>query len=310
MTTKPPIAVMSFNRPDYLRQVLISLAAQDDGSHGPIHLFQDGAVSAITGRKAAEPDDIERCIAIFSTIFPDGVVHRSASNIGVAQNFLNAENFFFEDQSSEAAYFFEDDMILSPYYLRLMDFFYDMYRGPKKIGYFAAYGHLKATTADQIKRRTELRRLAHHWGFGLFRHHWLEMQPLMKVFYDVTLGRDYKSRDHDMIRDHYRGNGIMVGVTSQDDVKKAVSYALKRPSLNTFATYGRYIGATGLHMTPEAFERHGYKLTEWLDGVDFGFKHPTDAQIEKMVADEVSGRRVNIEKQVAETAAKVAAKAT
>lgn len=299
MVQKPPIAVMSFNRPDYLRQVLISLAAQDDGSHGPVHLFQDGAVNPISGRRSADQADIDRCLEIFRVIFPNGIVHYKGYNVGVAQNFFEAESYFFNEIKAEAVYFFEDDMVLSPYYLRLMDFFFELYREPRKVGYFAAYGSLKAPAAEQAKKRLELRRLAHHWGFGLFRHHWLEMQPIMQKYYEVTLGRDYRDRDHKIITGSYRDRGILIGVSSQDDVKKSVSYYLGRPSLNTFAVYGRYIGAKGLHMTPESFEKTGYHLTEWLDGVDLRFKHPTDEQIERMLVDETTGRRANIEKQMA-----------
>ncbi len=59
-TPYPPIAVMSFNRPDYLRQVLESLAAQKgaDIEAREVFLFQDGWRNPHSGRVCAEASDI------------------------------------------------------------------------------------------------------------------------------------------------------------------------------------------------------------------------------------------------------------
>lgn len=46
-----PVVVMAFNRPDYLRETLASIAAQPCVAEGrrEVHLFQDGAVNFHSG---------------------------------------------------------------------------------------------------------------------------------------------------------------------------------------------------------------------------------------------------------------------
>src|SRR4051812_26108879 len=107
-----PIAVMSFNRPGLLRQVLQSLLAQRDPrlAQREIHLFQDNAVNAYSRIRYTEDKDIRDCLEVFRSIFPNGIVHLASNNIGICENFKSAEEYFFEERKFECTYFFEDDM--------------------------------------------------------------------------------------------------------------------------------------------------------------------------------------------------------
>ncbi len=91
-----PLAIMSFDRPAFLEQVLESLKAQRGGAMDgrEVHLFQDGAVNRYSGITYADAADIDKCVAIFHAAFPGGKVHRSEDNIGVCENFLRAEEYF------------------------------------------------------------------------------------------------------------------------------------------------------------------------------------------------------------------------
>lgn len=196
----PPIAVMSFNRPDYLRQVLASLAAQEGAAieEREIILFQDNWRNAHSGRVCADAADIEASIAVFREIFPAGQVMLAPDNIGVAENFFRAETHMFREIGADCAYFFEDDLVLEAHYLatldRLRDGFAASGASGGRVGYFACYGNLQASEAEQRKNARTLRRLGHNWGFGLFRQHWEEMQPVMADYYSLVLGRDYRGR--------------------------------------------------------------------------------------------------------------------
>jgi GT2 family glycosyltransferase len=112
-----PIAVMSFDRPHYLESVLRSLRAQAVPiAATEIFLFQDGYRSRY-GHDLTDPRRVERCLELFETIFPGGKALSSTENLGVAFNFARAEDYFFEELGAEAAFFFEDDLVLSPHYL-------------------------------------------------------------------------------------------------------------------------------------------------------------------------------------------------
>ncbi|WP_270938253.1 glycosyltransferase family 2 protein, partial [Falsiroseomonas oryzae] len=305
----PPIAVMSFNRPDYLRQVLESLAAQADIAQREVFLFQDHWRNEHSGRVLGTAEEVEACIAAFRDIFPRGHVLAAPANLGVAENFHRAETLFFRELKADCGYFFEDDLVLAPRYLATLDALRDATGPTGKVGYFACYGHLQADLAEQARRARLLRRIGHLWGFGLFRSHWEEMQPLMAEYYELVLGRDYKTRPHEEIQRRYRGRGILIGVTSQDDVKKAVTYALGRVGLNTHVASGRYIGAVGLHMNPKKFEASGFARTEWLDLPRVEFDLPDAAGFAALHAEEMQVRARNIEKEAEKAREKEAARA-
>src|SRR5690349_6596931 len=103
-----PIVVMSFNRPEMLRQVLQSLKLQESAAieDREVHLFQDNAVNAYSRLRYARDEDIFACVEVFKSEFPSGIVHLSPKNIGVCENFKRAEEYVFEDRKFECAYFF------------------------------------------------------------------------------------------------------------------------------------------------------------------------------------------------------------
>lgn len=294
-----PIVVMSFNRPDYLEQVLLSLAEQDaaDLVGRGIYLFQDGAVSEITGRRFADDADIDQSVAVFEKIFPFGVVFRSSGNLGVAKNFRRAEEFVFRKLGSECAYFFEDDMIVSHLYLQVLDSMAEQAISNPRIGYFAAYGDHHLSLAEQRSHESKLDRLGHHWAFGLTRRHWLRLDEWLKPYYDLVMNVDYRDRPSPQILDMFRRRGIPIGVSSQDDTKKVGTYALGCVSLNTKIVYGRYIGERGLHMRADKFAERGYSNTKIYDRLVVNFDYPSDDQVSKMIEREYSGRWKNINSQ-------------
>jgi GT2 family glycosyltransferase len=113
-----PIGVLSFNRPDYLEQVLTSLSAQlvpDDHCY----LFQDGAWNPCSGETRAQEAELWRCVEVFSRLIPAGRVFASPMNLGVAGNYRRAEAYIFQYLRSQEAVFLEDDLVLSPDFMRV-----------------------------------------------------------------------------------------------------------------------------------------------------------------------------------------------
>ena len=80
-----PIAILSFDRPAYLRPVLKSLARQTSPDDRVI-LFQDGAFNRYSGRRKADPRNVASCINLFRQYFPRGEVCESPENLGIAFN--------------------------------------------------------------------------------------------------------------------------------------------------------------------------------------------------------------------------------
>jgi hypothetical protein len=294
---------MSFNRPHYLRQVLDSLKAQPGIGRHEIVLFQDGGRHPVTEIQHARPEQIEACLAAFREAFPRGRVLRARANLGVAGNFHRAETFVFREMGADCAYFFEDDLVLSPRYLATLDRMREAAEASGEVGYFACYGQLNATEEEQRRDPARLQALAHLWGFGLFRTHWEAMQPEMVEYYDIVLGRDYRSRPHAEILQAYRDREILVSVSSQDDVKKAVTYALGKVALNTTLVHARYIGEEGLHSDPERFRRNGFDRTVVLDLEQPPIVVPDRAALDVIRASERDWRVRKIEREAKAAAA-------
>ncbi len=305
-----PIAILSFNRPDYLRQVLASLVAQEGAAleRRNIILFQDGWHNAYSNRGAARFEDIETCIAAFRQMIPHGEVMAAPNNLGVAENYLRAEKHLFEALDAPCGYFFEDDLVLAPRYLATLDTLRAATEAVEEVGYFACYGNLQASLADQLAKPRQIRRLEHLWGFGLHRRHWQAMQPLLADYYELVLGRDYhpRARRTPEILARYRAKGIPVAVSSQDDVKKAITYHLGRVALNTNLVSARYIGEAGLHSNPQRYAAGRYAETVIPDIPRVAFDLPDAAGLAAMREREAEERRRRIAAKAAEIAAREA----
>lgn len=273
--TDTPIAVLSFNRPHYLTAVLDSLAAQVDLGNRQVCLFQDNAVSPHTQTRYAEDKDIAACIDIFREKFPSGIVMLAEHNLGVARNFLRAEEWAFLHLGSDGCFFFEDDMVLSPHYLTMMDRLFAFAMANDRVGYFAAFGALTMPMQQQRSLARTLRRLSYHWGFGLTRRHWTDLRQWLDPFYQMTADMDYKDPRRIKVVRYYQARGVPLLGANQDVLKQNGTVQLGRVSINTTACFAKYIGAEGLHFTQDNYDRHGFGRGEmYPEPVDLDFPTP------------------------------------
>ncbi len=282
-----PIIVMSFNRPQFLEKVLASLKAQIPGSLDgrEIHLFQDGAANRYSRLRYARDVDIAASIEVFKSFFPEGIVHAVEDNIGICENFQRAERFIFEDRDFECAYFLEDDLVLSPAYLNMMDALQEWAEGMPNVAYFAAYGNYYADRKEIQDQRRELMTLDHHWGFGLLRRHWRAMQPLLAPFYDVVVGTDYSRRHHQEVFALYEAQDAAPRASSQDAAKAFACARLGVWRCNTVMPFAKYIGDVGQHMTSEVFEALGFSRVIVANEM-IRLRYPVEAEVAAAIAEQ------------------------
>jgi hypothetical protein len=150
-----PIAIMSFNRPHFLAETLQTLLAQQGGDFDTreVHLFQDGSINRWSRMRYASEQDIQSCLDLFRQAFPRGRIHYTGENIGICENFCRAEAFFFEMNSFSTAWFFEDDMILSPMYFRMMEQLQRYAAMTPRVAYYSAYGNYYASHTEVASNR-------------------------------------------------------------------------------------------------------------------------------------------------------------
>jgi hypothetical protein len=263
---RAPIILMSFNRPAYLKRVLESLAGQHDGLKGrEVHLFQDGAVNRYSGVRYADDAAISDCVLLFRAMFPHGHVHASPDNIGICENFRQAETFAFQELDAPVGYFFEDDLVLGRWYVETLDRIWDQVKDRPLIGYFAAYGRHETPTDEQMRFGGRMVELPQNWGFGLSRRHWEDMQPLLKPYFDSVVGQDYRQRNNTEIAMLYVKGGYYQDESSQDGAKWWATIRLGRWNAMTAACQARYIGEVGTHSTEQTFRSLNYHLSNFRD---------------------------------------------
>jgi hypothetical protein len=282
-----PIAILSFDRPDYLQQMLSSLRRQVN-RRDEIILFQDGAWNAYSRQQKATPRAIDACIRTFRRFIPWGTVVRSEHNLGIAENYERAEQHLFRTLAAAEALFLEDDLVLSPNFLAVTQMLLDLAQRDPRIGYVSAYGNLWAKPAEQTARRRQLIHMHENWGFALTRSAWLAERPFREQYLRLVQGRDYGARDHDAILRFYRERGWHLNVTSQDGARWIGSLELDRVRLTTFACHARYIGRRGVHWTEDLYKRSGLGSTKLYRGAPEPPEPPTDAQIAEWLAIERS----------------------
>ncbi len=292
---RPPltIALLSFNRPGYLAQVLRSLAPQlqkDD----EVYLFQDGAENRFSQRAHARDDDIDACLSAFHDLVADGyprrVAFRSAENLGIAGNYRRAEAHVFETLQRDAALFLEDDLVLGPHYLSMTARLLELAKEQPRIGYVAAYGDFWASLETQRFRRGALMPMHENWGAALTRASWLAQRPLRESYWDLVKERDYTMRDDEAIRALYRARGLDCPYTSQDASRWVACCVAGLVRLTTAICQARYIGERGVHSTPQQYAQYRFADAQIYPDAPV-ILTPSPSQLDFWIAQSVRGFR-------------------
>lgn len=202
------------------------------------------------------------CCEIFSENFPEGKIFTTDKNLGIALNFERAENFIFETLNSEVGLFFEDDLILTRYYMEAMHQLIPFAQEEDRVAYVAAYGNHRATLSDQIKQESDLMMMDHKWGFALTRRQWLRQKPILEPYLNIIRRNAYSKRDSKAIYDYFETLGYSSLGTSQDGAKDVASCVLGTIKIMTFVCLAKNAGRLGVHARPDFYDEHGFGNTE------------------------------------------------
>ena len=115
---KIAVGIISWNRPQYLKQLIESLEI-NDCSEVDFHLFQDGAVCKFTGKKLTEPSKITESVRVFSdSKLPNKYYHIRDNNVSNAINQFEAMRTIYKHYPHFI--FLENDVIVSPNFITIM----------------------------------------------------------------------------------------------------------------------------------------------------------------------------------------------
>lgn len=260
------IAIMAYDRPQYLEKVLVSLKNSliYSKSNFDTYLFQDNTYNIYSQNQKTSDYLIAENIAIFKKNFEHGQVMLSPINLGVALNFDRAERFLFLTRNYDAAIFLEDDLVMHPYYISVLTRLLDQATESDRIGIVACYGtHHERPSHEQVAWKDNVGILSHQWGFGLTRDLYLRRRVIVDRYTNLLRAIDYSEKElrATEIRSLHNEMGFESNVTSQDMVKSMATIHLGCANINTSAVLGKNIGEVGLHSSEATYVEQGYDGT-------------------------------------------------
>ena len=267
------VCVIAYNRPHYFQDVARSLAANPESRDLPLHFFLDG------GPGATQPENE----AIISACgFPRRRVVRRTRNLGCEANIVQAHRFMFDEAGCDAIIHLEDDLVLSPHYLRLTRRLLEWATAHyDNVGAVQAWDRCLLSRAEKRERLRHVRprcQSAHWWGYALARRAWDRMRHVVDAYEERFLCRETGDRLDDgavraFIRQTVDGGPRAPGgrlapaepnaepgflhphvATGNDSIHALALWQAGLVRLCTVVNRARNVGRVGLHATEEFFE--------------------------------------------------------
>lgn len=243
-------AVMCFNRPNYLKQVIESILNNENYNNFDWFFYQDD--HTIDGIKYADHELINESTNIIlknSNKFKFFTLFQADENIGVARQKQKAHQLFKE---YENVIFFEDDMILSPYYLHLLVTI------NKQFSKCIVQANDRTGGLPKDNFTLHLNELipswCHWWGYLMPYDIYKQIQEGFD-YYVNFIGPNYRKRPSKAIKQEFN-----VGATSHDAILSLYSEKSNIQKLTTVVPRAKYIGERGLHARPEWYKKFKFNI--------------------------------------------------
>jgi hypothetical protein len=253
---KTPIVLIAFNRPNYFYETCNSIACQLDDR--PVYLFIDGP------KTQQDLFNINTVKWSFNNCFPNGEIFQEEDNIGIAFNTKKAREVVFEEHSR--AIFIEDDLVIEPYYLSMLDRLMDKLEDDQNVGMIncfagAATRNNNLNTLDnQDKNKSKLIACSHTYAMGMWANKYEKIKPTLYEYYKL-LPSIYKNRPHQPIIDFWRKKGLGQGmnITSQDKATDSSMLLVNQYKVSTYTNNLKYIGEIGDNSNTFAFKNFNWE---------------------------------------------------
>lgn len=162
-----PIALFAYRRPDHLAACLAALAACPEASGSPLVVFCDGPRSDTDAAAVAEVRRIARAATGFASV---DVVERE-TNLGLAASVIDGIGAVLAEH--ERVVVVEDDLVVSPDFLRYLNTGLDLYADETRVVSIHAYVY---AVRDPLPATFFLRG-ADCWGWATWRRGWAVFDP-------------------------------------------------------------------------------------------------------------------------------------
>lgn len=263
------VAIFSFNRPHYLKQVLHSLS-ENNLQNTDTYLFQGGTVNKFSGLQHTDKRNIQQSLRVAkNSEIEVEQIYKWRHNLGIGISQYLAKEKIFNDLGYETALFFEDDLVVCRHYIKIIRTLLEQFWEDKNVGTVQATGlNPEHYILSKKEKKQYLRSLysadMHWWGWATWKRKWNMMKLFFIEYYNLINDIDYSLLNRYKIKQFYMENDFnWGGVGSQDKAMAYSRYKSAMYGLNTVVNRAKNIGKHGTHYTEEAWERqrqHEHKL--------------------------------------------------
>jgi hypothetical protein len=251
-----PIGLLLFNRVEYAQKVLESLKSQTlPVDQSKLCISVDG----YAGSKAefqGKPDHTAAIVDMARSLFPNATVLSATKNIGITEaNCLLEENMLKSHPDATWLGFFEEDYVLSPDYLSIVDQLISAAQPLDDVVLVAATGE----TLDPVNRGISgVFPIGHLWAYFARVAHVHERHDDIQVYRQQLSGKSYWERDKIELARVMASRGVFPVGIGDDHLRLGLVFRFNRIGLTTGLSYGEYIGVEGEHMSDGSFARFNF----------------------------------------------------
>ncbi len=257
---KTPVAIIAYNRPQYLERILQPLPVDR-----PVYMFIDGP------RNEHDVSKINESIDIFKNKFSKGCkIFAQKTNVGVARNQRVAKETIFNEYSR--GLFIEEDILVADYYCEMLDLLLDMFEDDDRVGAINGFpGHTLRkkgiqSLQDQQLNKNKFVTMDHILGYGLYKRSYVKTKPYMEGYLKI-LPKEYRDRSmvQGQIYNYWASHGVKIWNNSQDAAFQASLYCANQLRFSTGSNHLTHIGANGEHSNPATHAQGGWDSFELLN---------------------------------------------
>ncbi|MBL7952455.1 MAG: glycosyltransferase [Flavobacteriales bacterium] len=144
---KAPILVLAYRRPALLQRTLRSLAANEGARDSAVHIHCDGARNGASAEERRDIEQVQR-IAREATGFAAVHVSSAESNKGLARSVIGGVEAMLEKH--DRVIVVEDDVELSPYFLRFMNDALEAYGSEERVAAVGSWTYFTAPVKENF----------------------------------------------------------------------------------------------------------------------------------------------------------------
>lgn len=174
-----PILLFAYNRPQHTRRLVESLCRNAEARQSRLIVYSDAPRNDAARPAVQEVRRYLRTICGFAQV---DIVER-AENWGLARSIIAGVTEQVERYGRVIV--LEDDLVLSPYFLRFMNDALEAYRDEPRVGHIQACDF----TGDPALPPTFLIRWTGSWGWGTWARAWKHFNPDGRALLDELLAR-------------------------------------------------------------------------------------------------------------------------